>query len=118
MTIPPALLTIVRRGNHVKASANYNLRGGKNFPPKHSEIFDIYKDLRKTYRRNRKSDLKYLSTSIILLARCRKFGKLKRIASFERKYGYLRIGLRLQKALLTLGVGAKRRLVFEDSTTE
>lgn len=118
MTIPPALLTIVRRGNHVKASVNYNLRGGKNFPPKHSEIFDIYKDLRKTYRRNRKSDFKYLSTSIILLARCRKFSKLKCIASFERKYGDLRLGLRLQKALLTLGVGAKRRLVFEDSATE
>jgi hypothetical protein len=113
MTIPPALLTIVRRGNYVKASANYNLHGGKNFPPKHSEIFGIYKSLRKTYKRHRRSDLKYLSTSIILLARSRNFDDLKRLASFERKYGDLRLGLHLQKALLTLGIGAKRCLVFE-----
>jgi hypothetical protein len=117
MPIPDELLTTIRRENYVKAITNNNLHGGK-FPPNRSEIIDIYKNLRKTYKRNSKSDLKYLSTSIILFARSRNIDDLKRLASFERKYGYLRLGLRLQKALLTLGVGAKRRLVFEDSNTE
>lgn len=48
MPIPRELLRMVRRG--FCAKANVLKHGGKNFPPKHSAIYGIYKRLKQAYK--------------------------------------------------------------------
>jgi hypothetical protein len=36
------------------------------------------------------------------------------MASFERRFGDMNLGISLQKAIDSLGVGAKRKLVFDE----
>jgi len=111
MTVPPPLLREVRRGYYAKAKTSRN--GGKNFPPKHSAIYGIYKRLKWQYERRPTSDLKYQIKAIKLFARSRKIDELKKLASLERRYGVQQLGLELDNAISELGVGAMRKLSFD-----
>ncbi len=113
MTIPKELLRIVRRKTHAEAKIGHR-HGGKNFPPKKSEMFGIYKLLSDAYKRRRCPDMYYNARAILYFARSRSFTKLAQIASFERKFGDMNLGFSLQKAINSLGVGAKRKLVFDE----
>jgi len=111
MTIPKALLRIVRRKTHVEAKVGHR-RGGKNFPPTNSPIFCIIKRLSDAYKRKRNRDLYYIARAILHFARSRSFTKLDRLASFERRFGDMALGFSLQDAINALGVGAMRKLDF------
>ena len=113
MTIPKELLLIVRRKTHAEAKVGHR-RGGKNFPPKQSVMFGLYKRLCDAYKQKKCPDMYYNARAILHFARSRSFAKLYQLASFERKFGDMNLGFSLQKAIDTLGVGAKRQLIFED----
>jgi hypothetical protein len=111
MSVPSALLRMVRRGLCAKTSlCGY---GGKNFPPKHSAIYGIYKRLQKQYKRRPTPDLKYQKKAIKMFARSRRIDELKKLASLERRYGERQLGFQLGTAISELGVGAMRKLNFE-----
>jgi hypothetical protein len=112
MTIPKALLRIVRRKIYAEAKIGHR-RGGKNFPPKKSEMFGIYKLFSDAYKRRRYPDMYYIARAILHFARSRSFTKLAQLASFERRFGNQRLGFLLQNAIRTLGVGAMRELDFD-----
>lgn len=112
MTVPNELLRIVRRG--FCAKANVLKHGGKNFPPKHSDMYCLYKRLRKEYKRRPSHDFKYLAKAIKLFARSRRFDNLRRVASLERRFGIRKLGFELDAAIASVGVGAMRRLIFDD----
>jgi hypothetical protein len=113
MRIPKALLRIVRGKTYAGAKIGHR-RGGKNFPPTNSPIFGIYKNLSDAYKRKRNRDLYYIAKAILHFARSRSFTKLAHLASFERRFGDMALGFSLQAAISTLGVGAKRKLTFDD----
>jgi hypothetical protein len=108
MIFPPELLHIVRLGFYAKASVLKH--GGKNFPPRHTAIYGIYKRLKHGYKRRPSSDLKYLITAIKRFARTRNFDLLEKVASLERRFGLQTLGFELERAIPMLGVGAKRGL--------
>ena len=112
MKVPRDLLCAVRLRNYAKAKTIRN--GGKNFPPKHSDMYCLYKRLRKEYKRRPTPDLKYLATAIKLFARSRRFDNLSKVASLERRFGIRKLGFELDAAIATVGVGAMRRLIFDD----
>lgn len=111
MSVPSALLRMVRRGLYAKT--NLYRHGGKNFPPKHSAIYGIYKRLQRQYNHRPTSDLKYQIKAIVRFARSRRFDELKKLASLERRYGERQLGLELEAAMIKLGVGAMRKLNFD-----
>ena len=111
MTFPSALLRMVRRD--LCAKTRFCRRGGKNFPPKHSAIYGIYKRLQRQYKRRPTPDLKYQIKAIKLFARSRRFDELKKLASLERRYGERQLGLDLETAISEVGVGAMRKLNFD-----
>jgi len=112
LTIPPALLRLVRGKTYAQAKVGHR-RGGKKFPPTNSQIFAIYKRLSDAYKRNRKRDLYYIARAILHFARSRSFTKLAHLASFERRFGDMALGFSLQDAINALGVGAMRKLDFD-----
>jgi hypothetical protein len=116
MTVPPPLLREVRRGYYAKAKTSRN--GGKGVPSKYSAIYGIYKRLKWQYERRPTSDLKYQIKAIKLFARSRKIDELKKLASLERRYGVQQLGLELDNAISELGVGAMRKLVFDEKQIE
>ena len=116
MTVPSALLCMVRRG--LCAKTRLYRRGGKNFPPEKSAIYCIYKRLQRQYKRRPTPDLKYQKKAIKLFARSRKIDELKKLASLERRYGVQQLGLELYTAISELGVGAMRKLVFDGKQIE
>jgi hypothetical protein len=111
MTVPSALLRMVRRGLYAKTHLCRN--GGKNFPPNNSVMYDIYKRLQKQHKRRPTPDLKYQKKAIEVFARSRRFGELKKLASLERRFGARQLGLELETAMIKLGVGAMRKLDFD-----
>ena len=110
MPIPRELLRMVRRG--FCAKANVLKHGGKNFPPKHSDIYGIYKRLKQAYKHKPTPNLKYQVLAIKKFARARQLEKLWKLSSLEKRFGNLRLGLDLEKAIPSLGTGAKRQLIF------
>ena len=112
MSVPIPLLNYVRLSFYAKSLCNKH--GGKNFPPKHSDMYCLYKRLRKEYKRRPTPDLKYLATAIKLFARSRRFDNLSKVASLERRFGIRKLGFELDAAIATVGVGAMRRLIFDD----
>ena len=112
MTIPKALLQIVRRKTYTEAKVGHR-RGGKYFPPTNSLIFGVYKRLSDAYKRKRNRELFYIARAILDFARSRSFTKLSSLASFERRFGDMALGFSLQAAISELGVGAMRKLNFE-----
>ena len=111
MTVPSALLRMVRRG--LCAKTHLCRRGGKNFPPKKSAIYGIYKRLQRQYKRRPTPDLKYQIKAIKRFARSRRFDELKKLASLERRYGERQLGLDLETAISEVGVGAMIKLNFD-----
>ncbi len=111
MTVPSALLRMVRRGLYAKT--HLCRRGGKNFPPKHSAMYGVYKRLQQQYKRRPTPDLKYQVKAIKRFARSRRIDELKKLVSLERRFGVRQLGLKLEKAISELGVGAMRRLDFD-----
>ena len=112
MKVPRDLLRTVRLCNCAKAKTIR--KGGKNFPPKHSDMYCLYKRLCEEYKRRPSHDLKYLSKAIKLFARSRRFDNLRRVASLERRFGIRKLGFELDAAIASVGVGAMRRLIFDD----
>ena len=112
MTIPKALLRIVRRKTYTEAKVGHR-RGGKYFPLRNSLIFGVYKRLSDAYKRKRNRELFYIARAILNFARSRSFTKLDRLASFERRFGDMALGFSLQAAISELGVGAMRKLSFD-----
>ena len=112
MIVPRELLRMVRRG--FCAKANVLKHGGKHFPPKHSAIYGLYKRLRKEYKRRPTSDFRYLAKAIKLFARSRSFDNLRKVASLERRFGIRKLGFELDAAIASVGVGAMRRLIFDN----
>ena len=113
MTIPRELLRIVRRKTYAEAKIGHR-SGGKNFPPKKSEMFGIYKRLRDEYKHRSSPDFRYLAKAIKCFARSRRFDHLRRVASLERRFGIRKLGFELDAAIATVGVGAMRRLIFDN----
>jgi hypothetical protein len=116
MTIPRKLLRIVRRKTHAEAKVGHR-RGGKNFPPKNSAIFRLYKLLSDAYKRKRNPDVYYIARAMLHFARSRSYTKLAQMASFERRFGDMNLGFSLHEAIDALGVGAMRELKFEGELT-
>jgi hypothetical protein len=117
MNIPSALLRIVRRKTYTEAKVCHR-HGGKNFPPKKSAMFSIYKYISDSYKRKYCPDMYYISRAILHFSRSRSFSKLSQMASFERRFGDMNLGFSLQKAINTLGTGAKRQLFLFDEVLE
>jgi hypothetical protein len=113
MTIPRELLRIVRRKTYAEAKVGHR-HGGKNFPPKNSAMFLLYKRLHQEYKHKPSSDFRYLAKAIKLFARSRRFDNLRRVASLERRFGIRKLGFELDAAIASVGVGAMRRLIFDD----
>jgi len=112
MTIPRELLRIVRRKTHAEAKIGRR-RGGKNFPPKNSAVFAIYKRLCYTYKRKHNRDIYYIARAMLHFARSRSYTKLAQMASFERRFGDMNLGFSLHEAIDILGAGAMRKLDFD-----
>jgi hypothetical protein len=112
MTIPRELLRIVRRKTHSEAKVGHR-RGGKNFPPKNSGMFRLYKRLSDAYKRKRNPDVYYIARAMLHFARSRSYTKLAQMASFERRFGDMNLGFSLHEAIDILGVGAMRKLDFD-----
>lgn len=116
MTIPRELLRIVRRKTHAEAKVIHR-HGGKNFPPKNSAMFAIYKRLSDAYKRKRNPDVYYIARAMLYFARSRSYTKLAKMASFEIRFGDMNLGFSLHDAIDALGVGAMKKLNFEGVLT-